>query len=114
MKFYQETKRVGELLGPIDWSYDFRSHFNNHCTTDERRDECCKESVEKLRQLAENPDQWQATTYGGWPRCGWGDIVAVGMYDGWPYWKPTPSVAIGGPFGAEWSSFSNVTSIRKK
>jgi len=112
MKIKMVQQREGELLGPVDWTYNFRSHFDCQGTTDERRDECCAEAVNKLRQLA-NGEKWEATTDGGWPRCGWGEVVAVGMYDGWPYWRPVPSVAIMGTYGVEWSAFSNITGIRK-
>jgi len=110
MKTYTETKREGELLGPVDWEYDFMSHFGGYCGSD--KEQYCKEHVDRLRQLMDD-GAWEATTDGGWPRCGWGKVVAVGMYDGWPYWKPVPSVAIAGPFGVEWSSFSSITSIRR-
>jgi hypothetical protein len=108
MRTYTETKREGELLGDVDWSYKFESHFD----ANERGKQYCAEAVEKLRQLT-NGEKWEATTDGGWPRCGWGEVCAVGMYDGWPYWRPVPSVAIAGIYGLEWSSFSSVTSIRK-
>lgn len=110
MKTITETRRIGELLGPIDWSYNFLSHFDGYCGKD--KDQYCKDHVDNLRQLADG-GEWEATTDGGWPRCGWGKVVAVGMYDGWPYWRPVPSVAIYGTFGVEWSPFSSVTSIRK-
>jgi hypothetical protein len=112
MKTRTVTERIGELLGPVDWSYDFRQHFGG--TSDARIDELCAEAVATLRLLADHPDDYEVTTDGGWPSCGWGRIVAVGMYDGWPYWRPVPSVCISGTFGGEWSAFSNITSIKKK
>jgi len=27
-------------------------------------------------------------------------VVHVGMYDGWPFWKPTPAVGYIGPLGS--------------
>jgi hypothetical protein len=107
MQYRTVTERVGELLGPIDWSYDFHQH---DCGNPVRVDEC----VEKLRTLEAgiaNGEQWQATTDGGWPRVGWGRVRAVGMYDGWPFWRPTPSVDIDGVFGGEWHYFGAVTDI---
>ena len=112
MRTYTETKREGELLGPVDWSYDFRSHYNINNGNPLAQETYCAEAVERLKQLT-NGEKWEATTDGGWPRCGWGEVVAVVMYDGWPYWRPVPSVGIYGIYGVEWSSFSNVTSIRK-
>ncbi len=107
MRTFTKTHREGELLGPIDWSYDFLSHFHGWSGN---KEEHCREAIERLRMLTEG--EWEATTDGGWPRCGWGKVIAVGMYDGWPYWKPTPSVAIYGTYGAEWACFSNIMGIR--
>lgn len=112
MKYRTVEERVGELLGPVDWSYDFLSHFGTRCGGDEQRKAFCDEAIKNLRLLSKNPDQYEATTDGGWPRCGWGKVVEVGMYDGWPYWRPVPSVAIESTFGIAWHSFSAISSIR--
>jgi hypothetical protein len=103
-------ERIGELLGPVDWSYDFRSHFNTLCTNDAGRDEACEKAKERLRLISESPGKYRVSTYGGWPRI-WQDIVSVGMYDGWPYWKPTPFVCSHSTLGCEWHSFSMITNI---
>lgn len=113
MRLVTVTRRVGEYLGPVDWSYDFRSHFNNVCSPDPVRDEICKKHVDNLRLLCSG-GRWEATTYGGWPRCGWGEVLQVGMYDGWPYWKPTPSALLSTTLGSEWASFCSITDIRKQ
>lgn len=105
------TRRIGELLGPVDWSYDFASHFQG----DQRAEERCLKQLDRLRRLADAPDDWEATTDGGWPRVGWGDVLAVGMYDGWPYWRPVPSVCLRSPLGGgEWHSFTSITNIENK
>jgi len=109
MKIKLVKQREGELLGPVDWSYDFLSHFGGYCGSD-KADYCAKK-VAQLRSLSEGTG-WEATTDGGCPRFGWGRVLEVGMYDGWPYWRPVPSVLISGPFGGEWAAFSNITSIR--
>ncbi len=110
MKTRTVVERVGELLGPVDWSYDFRSHFNNHCCSDELRDAECAKSVEMLRQLASGGawDVWIAHSSYFVP------MLEVGMYDGWPYWKPVPSVATSTWLGGEWHSFSCVQAIRRR
>lgn len=108
MRTETRTVRIGERVGDIDWSYDFRSHFNNMCSNDARRDEACAQQVAKLRELEsaiQSDKPMRATSDGGWPRCGWGRVLDVGMYDGWPYWKPTPAVLVAGPLGAEWKFF---------
>lgn len=108
-----KTKTVqvneGEYLGPVDWSYDFAQHFNN--SSQQERDQRCEEGKELLRKLADGSD-WEATTDGGMPRCGWGKVLQVGMYDGWPYWRPVPSVLIWGWLGSSWHWFGSVSDIR--
>ncbi len=110
MKTVTVTKRIGEYFGPIDWAYDFRQHFNNYCGSDAQRDKYCADAVDKLRRLTSG-GEWMATTDGGWPRFGWGKVLEVGMYDGWPWWRPVPSVCIDGPLGGEWHGFYSVTGI---
>ena len=112
MKYRTVTEKVGELLGPVDWDYDFKKHYQGHAVSASKRKQCEKD-IETLRLLAENPGEYEATTYGGMPRCGWGHVIAVGMYDGWPHWKPVPSVCIQGVLGPEWASFNRVTDIRE-
>jgi len=116
MKTYQVTIRKGELLGPIDWNYDFREHYKGiyNCGTPESHEEMFQRAMTILHMLEDNPDKYEATTYGGWPRCGWGRILHIGMYDGWPYWKPLPSVFITSIFVGEWHSFDDITDIRLK
>ena len=112
MKTYQVTKREGEYLGPVDWSYNFLQHFDCYCTDDIGKQKACDRQIEVLRKLLSGPE-WEATTYGGWPRCGWGEVLKVGMYDGWPYWKPVPSVLTTSVLGGgEWHPFCNITDIR--
>lgn len=107
MKTRMVEERIGEYLGPVDWSYDFASHdwsdrrggINPHRIT---------EQVERLRAIADGLDHgqgWEATTDGGWPRVGWKRVIRVGMYDGWPHWRPVPSVQIAGVLGSEWHQF---------
>lgn len=112
MRERKVTIYEGELLGPVDWSYDFASHDRDHGGG--MKPEYVRECVEYLRQLGDGKG-WQATTYGGWPRCCWGDVIHVGMYDGWPYWRPVPSVLLTTPLGPhEWASFCSITDIRRK
>ena len=112
MRTYTTTVREGERTGDVDWGYDFRQHFNNYCTNDAGRDEICAKSVQRFRAIAElhaAGTRVRATTYGGWPRCGFGDVLDVGMYDGWPYWRPVPSVLTSSVLGAARHSFCSLT-----
>ena len=87
------TVRIGEWVGPVDPDYDFAQHSWDHGGTmnpiaiDSGRD--------IILQMAENPD--------GWTYCPTGFatflVVHVGMYDGWPFWVPTPSLGYIGPIG---------------
>lgn len=111
MRTETRTVRIGERVSDIDWNYDFRSHFDSMCCSDERRDERCAEKVAQLRAIEAAflaGRKVEVTTYGGWPRCGWGAVLNVGMYDGWPYWRPTPSVFKQGPLGGEWCTFAHL------
>jgi hypothetical protein len=96
MKTRTVTVREGELLGPVDWE---RHNFDSDVGGPARQ------RVTDFRALVDGVEcgeSWQATTDGGWPRVGWKDVIAVGMYDGWPHWKPTPSFCLAGLFGPEW------------
>lgn len=98
MKYRTVTERVGEYLGPVDWEWPgFK--------------DARPEDIEQLRKLAEHPDRYRATTDTGWPKFGWHLVLTVGMYDGWPYWQPHPSVQLDGPLGAEWHSFESISEI---
>lgn len=102
------TVRIGEKVGPIDWGYDFASHDWDHGGVTNPKH--VRDAVERLRMMEGTP--CEATTDGGWPRVGWGRVIDAGMYDGWPYWRPVPSVLIAGTMGAAWHSFCMVTEAR--
>lgn len=117
MKSKEITVYEGECLGPIDWSFDFEAFYKPfyNCSTPGRHAECLKRALEILHALEAHPGVSEVTTDGGWPRCGWGEVLRVGMYDGWPYWKPVPSVCIASwTGGGVWSAFANITDIRPK
>jgi hypothetical protein len=114
MRTYTVTKREGENMGPIDWSYNFRPHFDCMGTSTEGKDAACARSTERLRMIEQYLKDGVpicATTDGGSPRCGIGRVLDIGMYDGYPYWRPVPSVLINGWMGASWSSFDRITDI---
>jgi len=106
MKSYQVTHYEGELLGPIDWAYDFAQHDWDHGGS--MNPKYLQEKVAMLRQL-DNGGEWEATNGTGWPKIGWGRVSSIGMYDGWPYWKPVPSIYIE---GTGWASFASFSAIR--
>jgi len=82
MRTEQQTVRIGENMGPVDWS---------HKTT--------KDMPEIWREAEQNPD---AFTFQG--RM----LLAICMYDGWPYWTPTPAIQFIGPMNSpEWTFFDS-------
>jgi len=90
--------REGEWLGPIDWGYDFAQHFASMGHLEGRKAEACRSCMELLRQVEEAPDNFKAVfSHGDTERS----IYRVGMYDGWPYWRPTPALLVGGTLGVE-------------
>jgi hypothetical protein len=111
VKYKTVTVREGEYLGPVDWNYDFHQHAWDHkAGRGGINPETVTRGVNLLLQLTDGR-RWQATTDGGIPRCGYGAVLEVGMYDGWPYWKPVPSVLINGFLGASWHPCWALTDI---
>lgn len=114
MKTRMVEQREGEWLGPVDWDYPFIDHMRGMSTTDDAAKQAeCDKKVAQLRKLV-GGGNWEATTDGGWPRVGYGPVLNVGMYDGWPYWRPVPSVLILGTIGASWHPFDHITGIEKE
>jgi hypothetical protein len=96
-------ERIGEWVGPIDWSYDWARHAPG------LNPQCIEQGREVLRRMESEP--------GGWRYCPSGlstfEVVEVGMYDGWPFWVPTPAIGYIGPLGSvEVAFFYNLSSYR--
>lgn len=104
MRTYTQTVRVGEDVGPIDW---------NHPMIAEVRERRGDNFIAMLREAEKEPNAFKASDYGGDLFIGMHEVLAVCMYDGWPYWRPTPSVCVSGVLGAEWKSFGSLTCIRR-
>lgn len=115
--FITDTRADGELLGSVDWAYPFELHGWNHGGSSNPRS--VRKGIEKLQALVAADEtgrlhEWEATTDGGWPRIGWGAVLAVGMFQGWPYRRPVPGVLIRTRLGAEWSAFASLSDIRQR
>lgn len=86
MRTETRTVRIGEDVGPIDWSHPIAS-----------------DKPEIWREAEKNPEDFELV----------GDFSAraifkLCMYDGWPYWKPTPAIFHASPLGGgEWSFFNS-------
>lgn len=89
------TIRIGENVGPVDWSHP-----------------TAKDMPDIWHEAEASPDDFVFSNYER-------TILAICMYDGWPYWEPRPAIQFIGPLNsAEWSFFDsyNVTphSIRRR
>ena len=102
MREWTETRREGTDMGPIDWSHPMVAKVRS------------PEVLAMLREAEANPQDFIVTSDGGWPRVGWGDVLAVRMYDGWPYWQPMPAVLKKGTLGPEWNFFDTLDIRRKR
>lgn len=74
-------ERTGESVGPIDWTHP-----------------TAKDMPDIWREAERDPGNFHINGR---------RIIAVAMYDGWPYWKPTPAVLREGPIGCEWDFFNS-------
>ena len=111
MKSRTVTQYEGERLSDIDWSFDFTSFDWDH--NGGTNPDCINRSVACLREIEQRfrrGETVMASSYGGCPRI-WQQVIDVGMYDGWPYWKPMPSICLRGHFGPEWCQFLHITDV---
>ena len=96
MKTRMVEERIGENMGPVDWTH-----------------ETAKDKPPIWREAEKDPDSFMvhfADTLTSWR------IVAICMYDGWPYWTPRPAIQYIGPLGrSEWTFFdSRRTTITRR
>lgn len=79
-------ERIGEDMGPVDWDHPM-----------------AKDMPPIWREAEKAPKDF-LFDYG----FGGREIVSICMYDGWPYWKPTPAVCYIGPMNSpEWAHFNS-------
>jgi hypothetical protein len=87
----------GEDMGPVDWEHP-----------------TAKDMPPIWREAAEHPEDFLLDNGGLHLKT----IYRICMYDGWPYWKPTPAIQYQGPLGPEWTFFNSYairpTSIKRK
>lgn len=110
MKIYQETRREGERMGAIDYSYDFRLRYENYCISPENRQQRCDADVSRLHEVENRFKTGELLQV--CVRDYWHNLIDVGMYDGWPYWSPTPAVFTSGVLGGEWHFWYDISAIR--
>jgi len=84
MRYETQTIRVGENVGPVDWDHPM-----------------AKDMPAIWREAEANPEAFTFTEYRR-------SIISICMYDGWPYWTPTPAVMFVGPLNSgEWAHFNS-------
>lgn len=84
MRTYQQTVRVGENVGPVNWEHPMAIN-----------------KPQIWRDAEKNPGDYLFSEYRR-------TIIEICMYDGWPYWEPTPAICFIGPLhSAEWSFFNS-------
>lgn len=110
MRTWIETHREGTLLGPVDPDYNFAQHFESMGCSAEYKAERCAACVRMLSEIAEDPASWEVELSHS---SVWKQVYEVGMYDGWPFWVPTPAMLTSGTLGAEWHFFYDLQRIRK-
>lgn len=82
------TERIGEDVGAVDWEHPYAANMPEH-----------------WRDAEQNPEKYELLLNGMFtPR----DVFKLCMYDGWPYWKPTPAIYRASPLGGcEWTHFNS-------
>ena len=102
----------GENMGPIDFGYNFAAHYESLGAPPAQRKEREDHAVRQLRKLCNAP-----TLSGLQVRDGdyWYDVLDLGMYDGWPYWRPVPAVGVNDRVfgGLIWKFFYDIDDVRE-
>lgn len=75
-----------------------------------------RDAVALLEKLISEPDAYQATTDGGWPRCGWGDVLAVEIRgeESGPDCRVQPRFLLASWAGASWEPWYMLSDVRRK
>ena len=82
------TERIGEDVGPVDWSHPYAAEMPHH-----------------WRDAEKEPEKYELLLNGMFTPRG---VAKLCMYDGWPYWKPTPAIYHESPLGGyEWTHFNS-------
>jgi hypothetical protein len=87
MKTRMVEEREGEDMGPVDWTHPMAAD---------------KPAI--WREAEQTPDAFWLDNGG----MGYRTILKLCMWDGWPYWKPTPAICYTGPLKTpEWAHFNS-------
>jgi hypothetical protein len=105
MQVYTETvtRRVGENIGEIPADYPFHESSSYPCNPETRIEKGQKIlEIQKLFREGKKISVFYDPIIGG-------DLLDIGMYDGWPYWKPTPAMLLSNWRGVgEWHFWTDI------
>ena len=92
---YTTVRRIGEMSEHVDWDFDWYQHTPNGMTEEWRQ----REAVKWRRNFRALVDHLEAGGVAFYRPCFLAShrILRAGMYDGWPFWRPTPAVSYIGP-----------------
>jgi hypothetical protein len=75
-------------MGPIDWTHPIAAKMPEH-----------------WRDAEKHPERYEFLFSGMLTAR---KVLRLRMYDGWPYWKPTPAILRESPLGGyEWTFFNS-------
>ena len=101
-------ERRGSVVAPVDPEFDFHQGFQTMGSPDEVKARYA-EKAKRLMLLIADGDKVEVS--GGYVHT----VLDVGMYDGWPFWKPTPAALCTGPLGVgDWAFYYNINAVQKQ
>jgi hypothetical protein len=112
MKTKTVTKRIGEKVSKIDYEYDFLSHYKNHTMSSEKKKELCKKTIDKLKAIEKALSNGEKVLVHFNHSIFYKTALDVGMYDGWPYWRPVPSIKYSNERDGYWHDFSYIVDYK--
>ena len=108
MRTFQETVREGENMGRIVKKYPWVEHYGNNCCSNKEKRRMANEARDrmfKIEKLFLQGKKMEILYDGEY----WRKLLDIGMYDGWPFWKPTPAVYLKHSLGGgEWRFYYEV------
>lgn len=104
MRTETRTVHIGEWLGPVDWTFDFDSWgWDRGGSGNPTLIEPSKAALRDLERWIEDEKPCEVGEHQSWHR-----VIRVGMYDGWPFWRPVPSVLYATFLGSESTSWFGI------
>lgn len=106
MRTETQTVRIGEWLGPVDWSFDFAAFTDRHLNGGDST-----KAIAMLREIEDGLHRGER--WGIWEHGTMREVISVGMYDGWPFWTPRPCYLAKTPIGGDKSEWYGPTAAEQ-